>query len=151
MSEAALIALVKEFVLHKHAQEKCVELGDVDTGNEHARRQAEVFDSLVNDYGERGVDSLASLLHSDDPSVRLSAAVFLLRRRHNEAMSVLRELALRKELGLISFGAKCSIRNWYTGDWEIDPGPLTPEVEADFAKYKDKTISEIPYGDWENP
>ena len=113
-------SLVDEFAYHLIKQDECISNLDSKTGNQHALQRNGCFMRLI-EWGDEGRECLAQLLEYENPSVRCTAVAFLLRYKHDEAMAVLHDLAGQDELGIICFGAKCSIKNWHTGDWELDP------------------------------
>jgi hypothetical protein len=90
-----------------------------DEGNAHAMQQLAAFDGLVNEYGDDGREALAGLLVHEDIRVRVMAASFLLRYKHEDSMRVLEDASHCP--GLPGLAAKCSIENWMRGVWELDP------------------------------
>lgn len=90
-----------------------------DEGNKHATHRAEVFRELTTRFGDRGREELTRHFRHESPRVRCMTAAYLLRYKHAEAMVVLQELA--KGRGLAAFGAKRTMKNWETGDWQLDP------------------------------
>jgi len=87
----------------------------------YASQMREAFFTLIKKYGDAGREALTVLFKHEDPDVRLEAAVWLLRYAHEESMAILREFSSYP--GMIGFGARQTIENWNSGDWEIDPGP----------------------------
>ncbi len=90
-------------------------------GNRHATAQLHAFDTLTERFGDRVREALTSLFVHDYLRVRCMAAAFLLRYRHQEARTVLEELS--DGTGIAALGAQCTLGNWESGDWELDPEP----------------------------
>ncbi len=109
--------LVREFADNVMAQTDSIKRGDAKTGNRCARRYIKAFEDL-RALGNEGRDALAPLMFSDRDDVRLMAATFLLRHRHQEARSVLEELATVK--GFVGLGASQALKRWEEGTWHID-------------------------------
>lgn len=114
--------LVREFAFHKIAQDEAVlQRHDSDVGNRHAKGRIAAFKTLIAKYGDEGREALTTLFGHTNRGVRCTAAAYLLRYKHDEAMSVLKELAKGDDFA--AFGAQCSIDNWHSGAWELDPEP----------------------------
>jgi len=92
---------------------------DVPEANAYAERTCAAFDKLTA-IGDEGRDALASLFFDRRPTVRVSAAAFLLRYKHAEATAVLKREA--KGRGLVAFEAEQALERWKDGTWELDPG-----------------------------
>lgn len=76
-------------------------------GNRHAEKSLDCFLQLTRRFGDAGRDALSQLFEHSWPSVRITAAAFLLRHKHTEAMRLLEEMS--KERGMIGFCAERSI------------------------------------------
>ena len=115
-----MMELVDEFARQVTAQTDAIWAGDSRTGNKHARRMDATFKQL-RAMGDPGRDALATLFTHIRPDVRTMAAVYLLRHRTDEAISVLKVVARGK--GLTSFGAQQALKRWEEagGTWELDP------------------------------
>ena len=72
----------------------------------------------VKDLGDEAKDELAKHLRHPNPSVRSTVAVFLLKHKHDEAMSVLKELAQGEGLG--AFECQKAIKRWEEGTWSLE-------------------------------
>jgi len=110
--------LVEDFVKHEIARDEAI---TGDDGVRHATQCHEAFLQLVKKYGDDGREALSVLFDHGDPRIRLIAAVYLLRYKHEESMSVLQELT--KEHGMVALGAEQTMKNWETGNWKVDPEP----------------------------
>lgn len=111
--------LVKEFSENVVAQTEAIWAGDAKTGNKHAKRYICAFERLRS-IGDEGRDALVPLMAEEyRPDVRVTAAAFLLRYRHDEARKVLREVA--RGTGLVPFEAGEILKRWDEGVWHLDP------------------------------
>jgi hypothetical protein len=118
--QTRLDQLVEDFALTVIRQDNAE---TVDEGNRYARERSKVFDELIT-HGDDGREALVRLFDHEDLGVRCMAAVYLLGYKHAEAVKVLEELA--KGRGMNAFGAQQSLKNWESGDWEVDPEYLPP-------------------------
>ena len=112
-----LKALVEAFAFHTEAQTHEMFHGDVEVGNDHARKSSRIYKKLLS-YGDVGRDALAVLLTHPSMDVRTAAAAILLRHRTAEAKAVLEEAAKGK--GLIPFEASLALKSWEDGTWNFD-------------------------------
>jgi hypothetical protein len=110
--------LVKEFAENVAAQADAIGHGDANMGNELARRYIAAFERL-REFGDEGREQLATLFFDQRPSVRVTAAAFLLRFRHAEAKAVLERES--KGAGIIAFDAEQALERWKDGTWALDP------------------------------
>jgi len=110
--------LVQQFAENVEAQTDAMHRGDAKAGNKHAKRYIRAFESL-RALGDEGRDALVALMSEGRADVRLMAAAFLLRHRHDEASRVLKELA-RGE-GFVAFSATEALKRWDEGTWQLDP------------------------------
>lgn len=95
---------------HAHAMETLDE--------EKASREADILARLAASIlaeGEDGESTLEALALSPEPTVAGMAAVFLLKCKPEQALSVLRMVA--REPTLIGFRAACAIERWEKGEW----------------------------------
>ena len=109
---------VERFANAVMAQNSAISVGNHRAGNIQAGRYAAMFNKLC-EYGDKGKDRLATLFDHSDVGVREMAAVFLLRHRTDEALSILREIADGE--GLVAFGASEAIKRWEEGSWNLEP------------------------------
>jgi hypothetical protein len=112
--------LVEKFAEHVIKQDAAE---TVDQGNRHALATGKVFDELAK-HGDAGRDALSRLFSHPHRYVRCLSATFLLGYKNEAATAVLKELS--RGTDLIAFGAEQSIKNWQSGDWELDPNYLPP-------------------------
>jgi uncharacterized protein DUF2019 len=114
--------LVGEFARCVLDQEEALRNSDPKTGNKLADKRSRIFTLLRSKYGDKGRQALATLLSHVDDDVRSTAAVWLLRYCHHEAMQVLQDVS-KNSSGLTSFAAAQAIKRWEEGDWHLDPAP----------------------------
>ena len=124
LADHTLSELVGAFSASIIEQEAAIEAGDARRGNRHARARSRVFDELAR-RGDDGRDALAVLLSSTVPSVRVTAAAFLLRYRHAEARGVLEDAS--RGQGLTALEAGEALKRWDEGVWGLDPDPTKLE------------------------
>jgi hypothetical protein len=110
--------LIIKFRENVIAQNKCLLEGNSIKGNIAAKKYVVAFKKLVNEYGDKGRESLLQLINDDDIGVREMAAVFLLKYRTTEAVKVLEKIA--KGNDIIAMGAKQALENWRDGAWQLD-------------------------------
>lgn len=116
--------LVDLYLEHLVASEQNLrEGGDYIIGNEHVDAYIAARDELFANFGDEGREAIVHLLDDKNPSVRMNTANALLRYKHEKAMSVLKDLATRYELGLTCAGAQATIARWEDGVWDLDPDP----------------------------
>jgi hypothetical protein len=111
--------LVQELAENEMAQNDAILRGDAKTGNKHAKRRIRAVKALQA-LGDEGRDALIPLMYEGRPDVRVVAAAYLLRYRHDDARRVLEELA--RGQGLAAFGAQECLKRWEEGAWQLDPG-----------------------------
>lgn len=111
--------LAREFAENVAAQTDAIRRGDARTGNKHAKRYIRAFEAL-RALGDEGRDALVPLMFEGRDDVRVMAAAFLLRHRHDEARCVLRDLA-RGE-GLVALSATETLKRWDEKTWKLDVG-----------------------------
>ncbi|MBD3672876.1 MAG: DUF2019 domain-containing protein [Planctomycetaceae bacterium] len=97
-------------------------MNSVSKKNKVALEHAAAFDELVKDFGNDGREGMKRLMRHESFEVRKMAALYLLRYCHDEAKQVLQQIAELDELeaGRIDW----IMRLWYSGNWELDPGPI---------------------------
>jgi len=88
------------------------------SGNAFARKSIRAFEKL-REHGNAGRDAFAILMTDLRPDVRVAAAAYMLRYRHEEAMEVLRQAAARD--GMVGFEAGEAIKRWNEQVWSLDP------------------------------
>lgn len=110
--------LVDQFAKGVQGQTDAIWQGDSETSNRMSKLYIDAFAEL-RDAGEDGIVALAGLFMHSRPDVRCMAAAYLLRRRHGEAVRVLRELSEGK--GLVAFEASQALKRWEEGTWKLDP------------------------------
>lgn len=110
--------LVREFAEGVAGQTDALGRGDVASGDRHAERYIRAFESL-RAIGDEGRDALAPLMCDARNDVRVVAAAYLLRHRHDEARRVLQELARGR--GFTAFRAQEALKRWDEGAWQLDP------------------------------
>ncbi|MGH7139340.1 MAG: DUF2019 domain-containing protein [Pirellulales bacterium] len=93
---------------------------DSDEANRCARKSVAAFRELTA-FGDVGRDALARLFSHPLVSVRLAAAAWLLRHKHDEAIRVLRDIAQGDDFN--AFRAQECIKRWQEGSWQLDPVP----------------------------
>ena len=98
-------------------------------GNAFATKSSRAFQKLVQQYGDAGRDAFAILMTDLRPDVRVTAAAYLLRYRHKEAMQVLRQGASQLK-GMTGFEAGEAIKRWNEGVWQLDPETPAPTVKV---------------------
>ena len=91
--------------------------GSVAKGNRYANQCYAAFRQL-REQGNIGRDALVPLLGHEDLELRSTAAAFLLRHKHHDAMRVLNELANNE--GMVGFCAQQCIKRWEEGNWQLD-------------------------------
>jgi hypothetical protein len=109
---------VREFAENVAAQTDAMRRGDSKTGNKHAKRYIQAFEALRR-LGDQGRDALVPLMEHQRNDVRVMAAAYLLRHRHDEARRVLEEIA-RGE-GFVAFAASEVLKRWEEKTWQLDP------------------------------
>lgn len=119
MRECEINALVHTFEEAVLASEAAWSRGDTPAGNRHASRSTRAFFELIIKFGDTGRDALARLLSHQEVYVRTTAAAYLLRYKHAEAMRVLKEAAASGGKG--AFEAQQAIDRWNEKDWHLDP------------------------------
>jgi hypothetical protein len=110
--------LVDEFAKHCLAQRVALNRGDIAVANRHHDKSIAAWDDLIGRHGDAGRDGLATLFRHPSVEARVSAAVFLLRHKTEEAIRVLEEA---KAAG--HFGAEQALERWREGTWNLDPAP----------------------------
>jgi hypothetical protein len=115
LETAALVARFAEEVVLQRA---ALKLRNVSEQNRRADECSRIFDE-IRVRGNSARDEFASLLLHSDEFVRLVAASFMLRHKHDAAMRVLRALANQE--GMIGFGAEECMARWREGAWTLDP------------------------------
>ena len=88
------------------------------SGNAFARKSIRAFEKL-REHGNAGRDAFAILMTDLRPDVRVAAAAYMLRYRHDEAMEVLRQAAGRESM--VGFSEGEAIKRWNEGVWSLDP------------------------------
>jgi hypothetical protein len=116
--EKKIQQLVDDFAANVIAQHEAIWRGNARVGNCHANRTLRCFDKLYR-YGPAGKDGLATLFTHNNPLVRGTAAVFLLKYKTEEAMAILEELATGE--GFSAFCASEAIKRWNEGAWDLEP------------------------------
>ncbi|HET9235419.1 MAG TPA: hypothetical protein VFP10_14895 [Candidatus Eisenbacteria bacterium] len=89
------------------------------SGNVFAGKRTRAFAKLREQFGDSGRDALAVLMTDVRPDVRVTAAVYMLRYRHQEAIAVLRKAAAKESM--VGFEAGEAIKRWNEGVWSVDP------------------------------
>ena len=125
MERGKIVELVRELEQGVVAQTDCVAQGKIREGNAHARRYLHAFQKL-RALGDAGRDAVKPLLHHDRADVRTTAAAFLLRHCHDEAMATLRREAAME--GPDAFAAAECIQRWEDGTWALDPADSVPPI-----------------------
>jgi hypothetical protein len=110
--------LVAKFSNAVRGQDDALRAHDHERGNRLAKEYVQAFEELRR-YGNEGRDALAVLLLSEEPSVRVMAASFLLRHKEKEARAVLEEAV--REGGMAGFEASQALARWSEGEWNLDP------------------------------
>jgi hypothetical protein len=110
--------LVKEFADCVVAQSQAMAKADPNLGNKFARHYMAAFEQLRS-RGDEARQALAVLLRDSRADVRVMAAAYLLRYKHDQAKSVLEADA--KGVGLVAFGAAQALQRWKEGAWALDP------------------------------
>jgi hypothetical protein len=110
--------LVQQFAENVAAQTDAIRRGDPKSGNRHAKRYIQAFESLRS-LGDEGRDALVPLMHEGGDDVRAMTAAFLLRYREDDARRVLQDLA--RGDGLVAFGASETLKRWEEKTWQLDP------------------------------
>jgi hypothetical protein len=108
--------LVETFAAAVAAQNRCIGSGDPSAGNAQARKYVAAADALLRG-GDESVEAFATLLAHSDHSVRGMAAAFLLKRRTEEAVAALRQVA--QGSGLAALGAQMTLDRYSRGIMEI--------------------------------
>lgn len=116
MSETTL-GLVEEFAEAVAGQEDALQVGDSVLGNQLAKKYVSTFRKL-REIGDEGREALTALFNDERPSVRVMAASFLLRYRHEQARMILETEA--KGQGFVAFGAAQALKRWEDGSWSLD-------------------------------
>lgn len=116
--ELLIEKLVLEFSSNVMAQSDALVRGESTAGNRHAKRYIKAFLSLRS-LGDRGRDALVPLMYDARDDVRVLAAAYLLRHRHDAARAVLEELA--KPGSRVAFSASETLKRWAEGNWQLDP------------------------------
>jgi hypothetical protein len=117
MKNKSLFDIVAELIDAAHKQDEAVMAGDGKAARKYGNLLCDRW-SEVKDLGNEAKDELAKHLRHPDPSVRSTVAVFLLKHRHDEAMSVLNELAQGEGLG--AFECQEAIKRWEEGNWSLE-------------------------------
>ena len=112
-----LEVLVGEFADNVAAQRVAILRADPNRGNKYAKKYIAAFESLRN-YGDKGRDALAKLLQDERTEVRVTAAAYLLRHRHEEARRVLEAASLGNDL--VAFEAQQALARWKDGTLGLD-------------------------------
>jgi len=93
-------------------QNRYIWQGDAVSGNRHAVRYIEAARALLTG-GPTHLDAFCALLEHSDPSVRGTAAAFLLKDRTDQAVPVLHALASGE--GLAALGARATLERYERG------------------------------------
>ncbi|MGH7139339.1 MAG: DUF2019 domain-containing protein [Pirellulales bacterium] len=112
-----LVDRFAELVLLRSA---ALKRADSDEANRHSRELATVFRRLAS-RGDAGRNALGRLFEHESRAVRSTAAAWLLRHKHDDAMRVLRDVALGGDME--AFCAQQCIKRWEEGEWQLDPPP----------------------------
>lgn len=118
MSMKKIEKLIEEIIVNVSAQTDAIRNGNSKDGNKYAKKYIQAFKTLLK-YGNEGRDALIPLMGYSRDDVRVMAASFLLKYKHDKATKVLQELS--KGEGFISFSAKESLKRWSEGTWQLDP------------------------------
>jgi hypothetical protein len=120
-----LSVLINTFIENVKKQRKAIRKGIELKDNEidiYVKRYISSWKEIYNKYGEIGTDRFMLLLNNKDITVRLTAAVLLLKLRPKKALSILKKEAEGDTLS--SFEAKQAINNWESGNWHLDINEL---------------------------
>src|SRR5262245_54679467 len=88
------------------------------SGNAYASKRTRAW-VKTREHGNAGRDAFAILMTDLRPDVRVMAAAYMLRYRHEEAMQVLRQAASRDSM--VGFEAGEAIKRWNEQVWSLDP------------------------------
>lgn len=110
--------VVKEFAECVVAQSNAIAKADANLGNRFAKRYIAAFKTLRL-HGDEGREALAVLLSDSRANVRVMAAAYLLRYKHDQAKAVLEAEA--EGAGIVAFGASQALQRWKDGSWALDP------------------------------
>ena len=110
------VDLIEVFSAAVIAQDECIAQGDAKNGNRYAKRYIKAAQDLLCG-GIQSIDNFAGLLQHDKPSVRATAAAYLLKDRIEESVSVLRTIA--DGVGLAALGAQMTLKRYDKGELEI--------------------------------
>jgi hypothetical protein len=110
--------LTREFAECVVAQSEAIHRGDPHAANRFAKRYVAAFQAL-RALGDQGREALAGLLADERPDVRVTAAGYLLRYKHDLARAVLEREARGR--GAVAFGAAQALQRWREGTWALDP------------------------------
>jgi hypothetical protein len=112
----APVELVETFAAEVAAQERCIDRGDSDSGNLHARGYVSAARALLNG-GEESIEAFARLLSHPSSSVRVMAAAFLLKTRTAQCLEALRVDAVGS--GRAALGAQMALDRYSRGILDI--------------------------------
>ncbi len=96
--------------------------GPVEDVNRIALERAELFHRLVDAFGDEGREAFTRLMEHEYLPLRKLAAFYMLRYCHERAKAVLEEIAEGDPMEARRID--WMMRLWYSGDWELDPGPM---------------------------
>ncbi len=115
MSTAQLERLLDRFARAAIGHHLALESLDEKRANRYAENLGRLAEGIFT-YGTAGEAGLVALTHHPEPAVAGMAAVYLLPRRTDLALGVLRRVTL--EPGLLGFRASVAIERWERGEWE---------------------------------
>ena len=108
--------LLEEFQKSAIAHHKFTLEGDYKRTNAEADKTKKIHD-LIKKQGD--MDKLLQLIYSDIPTVALTTAVSCMSFNPEKCLEVMEKLS-KKDIPLISSGAKYAIMNWNNNEWYID-------------------------------
>lgn len=102
---------VEQYLYYTDVHTECTNSGNYKKGNRASKKILEMNAILKNNFEEyRGI--IDQLIESTNPGAILwvSNVALDLHYRTNEVISVIKQISLNKELGLISFGAEMQLK-----------------------------------------